>query len=645
MCMSRNSYLLDLLAVFRKFLGGSGVGRRRAFSTFLYISLGLLMISCSGVVTSTSEIDPSNNNTTQLQLSIGDNNINISDITILDVGRNRNSVIIRPCGELSIDHVTVMKENQAIDSEGFKLSFASQRGSPYGKRRHVYDSSETNDRNYYIDSAGGTDTLNFYYDDQYPANNTNAQRIVLTDTDGKNHIFQFDAVVQQCSADDLSGDGTPENPWLIEKDIHLHIVSTIMHASNEKYRDDHFRFVNDIDLGKTNAPWSEAANYQIASKGFTPIATTKDDFSTADLHTNVFKGVFDCNGRTISNLFISNTEGSGQLNNGSYLGLFAKVIDGTIQNCRITNAKVIGFSSVGGFAGSLEGNATIVNSSFSGSVSSLVGISGVILRESPGVNVGGIAGVMYHSSSISDSYFTGTVSGTYLVGGLVGYMHDGNVANSYANANVVATGNFRQIVGGLIGAVYGGTVKSSYAVGTVKADYGVGGLIGSVGIKRGYSDGAVIGSISTISNVYATGDVHANGLAASLIGVFHHTHSSVETAYATGLVHLVQPNTLQSEYAGVGLGGLNSATTSSSPNARIRHSYWDSERNHFNPIRYRGFTEGTEQTTSQLTSGVSYPNWHSSEWNFTAGKYPRLKNVVCANRQYADPIPEDCTDL
>ena len=146
-----------------------------------------------------------------------------------------------------------------------------------------------------------------------------------------------------------------------------------------------------------------------------------------------FGGHFDGNGKTISNVKISNPS-------NDYVGFFSKLsTGGELIGIKLENVDVLGYEYVGGLVGFADGS--ISNSYASGSVS---GTS----------NVGGLVGVTY--SSISNSYASGSVSGTSNVGGLVGW-NDGRISNSYALGSVTGTSS----VGGLVG-VASGSISSSY---------------------------------------------------------------------------------------------------------------------------------------------------------------------------------------
>jgi hypothetical protein len=172
-----------------------------------------------------------------------------------------------------------------------------------------------------------------------------------------------------------------------------------------------------------------------------------------------FAGSFDGNGKTLSNLSLNSPNSS--------LGLFGYLPSTStmITDVAVSNASVIGESSLGGLVGSDVG-ATITDSYVSGTVNGDGSIGGQD-------DVGGLVGAM-GGGSIINSYAAGTVSSSsssgIWVGGLVGAVFGGTVSNSYSTANVTAA----QVVGGLVGTNYG-TISKSYAAGHVNGTTLIGG--------------------------------------------------------------------------------------------------------------------------------------------------------------------------
>jgi Divergent InlB B-repeat domain/The GLUG motif len=114
--------------------------------------------------------------------------------------------------------------------------------------------------------------------------------------------------------------------------------------------------------------------------------------------------------------------------------------------------------------------------------------------------VGGLAGRNSYGD-VSNSYSTGSVTGVEDVGGLVGDNDQGTINDSYAASNMVGNNH----VGGLAGYNRQGTVSNSYASGSVGGSDYVGGFVG-----RNY--------YGTVSNSYSTGSVTGSTNVGGLLG-------------------------------------------------------------------------------------------------------------------------------
>jgi hypothetical protein len=109
-----------------------------------------------------------------------------------------------------------------------------------------------------------------------------------------------------------------------------------------------------------------------------------------------------------------------------------------------------------------------------------------------------------------------TVKGRQYVGGIVGYVADSSITNSYSTGDISgASGN----VGGIVGYVANGSITNSYATGDIS------GASSSVGGIAGYA-------IGDITNSYATGDISGNQFAGGIAG--YTNYGTITNSYATG---------------------------------------------------------------------------------------------------------------
>ena len=190
--------------------------------------------------------------------------------------------------------------------------------------------------------------------------------------------------------------------------------------------------------------------------GWQPIGIFSDDGDATN--DAAFTAVFEGNGNTVSNLFISRS-------GADYVGLFGHASFADIRNLGLENVDVTGGNNVGGLAGWNEVGA------------------------------------------ISDSYVTGSVSGVSNVGGLAG-RNNGSITTSYSAAAVSGTGSN---AGGLVGRNGDlGSILASYSTGAVSGVNSVGGFAGSnwgfeASIEASFSTGAVSGTGSEVGGFTGSG--------------------------------------------------------------------------------------------------------------------------------------------
>jgi len=248
------------------------------------------------------------------------------------------------------------------------------------------------------------------------------------------------------------GSRTAEDPYLIKTAEQMNAIGVNL-ADWDKY----FKLIEDIDLSNFTG-----TTFNIISQWV----------EWGSLNNQPFAGVFDGNGKTISNFSYNSTNEDG-------IGIFAYV-KGRIQNLQLVNPKIVGDGwNVGSLAGYFEEgrvvNCYVRNADISG-----------------GVYVGGLVGTS--DGLISSCSTNGRVFGDLFVGGLMGLLGDSLVTNCYSTAAVAGNQN----VGGLVGTTDNeySTINDSYAIGAVSGNIYVGGLTGL--LSRGatakcYSAGKVSG--------------------------------------------------------------------------------------------------------------------------------------------------------
>ena len=175
---------------------------------------------------------------------------------------------------------------------------------------------------------------------------------------------------------------------------------------------------------------------------------------------NMFLGIFDGNGKTITNLYINASQ--------NYMGLFGYTDQSTIKNLTFENANVTNTES---FTGILVGRVLI------GSTFQNIKISETCQMKGGRDYTGGIAGS--HDGNAYNCVNYASVQGKEDVGGLFGcYARTGDSMTACANyGNVTATS---QIAGGLVGYFSGGTIQDCANYGNVKSPTYVAGMAGFV---------------------------------------------------------------------------------------------------------------------------------------------------------------------
>ena len=172
-----------------------------------------------------------------------------------------------------------------------------------------------------------------------------------------------------------------------------------------------------------------------------------------------FQGIFDGNGKTVSNL---KTGGKSQ----SDVGFFGITTNGEIKNLTIENAKVTGYLDVGVVAGTpytskytditVKGNIEVNGYAYVGGAFGKNAYADI-------TNVDILATEGSYVKAYSDNYRT-------YVGGLVGFMGEGNVTVSDCDVKIDVTGSTCDI-GGLLGILhYGNTLKNCTYEGSIALD-------------------------------------------------------------------------------------------------------------------------------------------------------------------------------
>lgn len=280
---------------------------------------------------------------------------------------------------------------------------------------------------------------------------------------------------------ELSGKGTQESPYLIGTADELKLLSSNINSG--KGYSAHYKLTSDIDLG--GVEWTPIGYYSELYKD-----------------TVAFCGVFDGDGHTISNFKITK-------DSVVYVGLFGRVVGGTIKNLNVDKATInVKSAKVQRiYAGVLAGRITTTSPATHALVENCHVTNSSVTYNSYGtIYAGGLSGSVISGPYKNTSVFLGFSSAecdinihtiaknmeekqphVVTAGGLVGYLSAQvdstiTVINCNANADVYAhtlsTVVARPLSGGAFGNVRtvdtsgSGTIRinSCYSEGTVRAE-------------------------------------------------------------------------------------------------------------------------------------------------------------------------------
>ncbi len=367
------------------------------------------------------------------------------------------------------------------------------------------------------------------------------------------------------------------------------------------------------------------------------------DFEPIGSTSAPFSGIFDGNGKTISNLKITK---SGENNVG-----FFRLLGGSAT----TTAEVSNLTLV--LADGNENNPSIQGGSYTGAVAgqgygSVVGV-GVVGGAVKGVNdVGGLVGRLFPNTNntnlVIGTYVTADVIGTgNYVGGLVGNFDKGVVSTSFATGTVKGVAGAAGLVGGSSVEL---TIGSSYMTGDVRGSaHAAGGLVGSVAkciMGTSYFAGTVHGTRQvggligqqnnadlTIRDSYVLGEVkgthesHGYSIGGLIGEIVSEGTRSIQTSYVAGLVSSEDTRSTASA-ALVGNGASRSLT--------LTNVYFDVILTGQTVVSHPSITGATEYYTVDAVVRVTndadaeaikqsdFSNWDSSIWQWQDGQWPKF---------------------
>ena len=270
------------------------------------------------------------------------------------------------------------------------------------------------------------------------------------------------------------GDGKVGNPYIITTAEELKWFRDEVNSGNNEICAKIADNVEVIDM--STVCHAEDKSQNLIEKSWEPIG--KYDYRYQ------YRGTFDGNGKTITNLYIN----ASQL----HVGLFGYTYKGTIKNLTFEYANVTNTKDYTGILVGYIENSNLQNIK----ISNTCQIKG-------GKETGGIAGDFWGNAYNCVNY--ATVQGKERVGGLLGYCTAkySSITTCANYGNVTATGTD---AGGLVGYFISGTIQDCANYGDVKGTEHVAGM-------AGYVNEGKIQNVFSYGNVSATNRTQDIGMA------------------------------------------------------------------------------------------------------------------------------------
>ena len=287
-------------------------------------------------------------------------------------------------------------------------------------------------------------------------------------------LMPYGGAWAQTASQPSEGDGKTGNPYIITKAEELAWFRDQVNSGNNFICAKISDAVEVIDMSTVCHAADESQNLEELS--WKPIG--KNDYGYQ------YRGTFDGNGKTITNLYINASQNN--------VGLFGYTMEGTIKNLTFEYANVTNTKTYTGILVGYANNSNLQNIK----ISNTCQIKG-------GKETGGIAGDFWGNAYNCVNY--ATVQGKERVGGLLGYCTAkySSITTCANYGNVTATGTD---AGGLVGYFISGTIQDCANYGDVKGTERVAGM-------AGYVNEGKIQNVFSYGNVSATNRTQDMGMA------------------------------------------------------------------------------------------------------------------------------------
>ena len=408
---------------------------------------------------------------------------------------------------------------------------------------------------------------------------------VSAKADGKEQSYFTTEVVS------FLGKGTEADPYQISTAADL----------TQVYRKGYYKLMNDIDLTSYINQFSPTEGWQsIGRDGSETIHFDGNGHKITGLWCNSTRdntGLFSCfaNGN-IKDLTVETAAGK-QVKGGANTGiLIGKMINGTIENCKVTGTVADG-TPVGGMVGLFDG----------GSI-----------------------------SCCQATIMIATTGATSYVGGLVGETTGGTVDQCVTLGTITATG-VTSYVGGMIGK-NSATVTNCYSNAEVTSSYNAAGLVA-------YNYGL-------IEKCYAVGNLNSQNFAAGVVGYNDGENAIVRNCVAmNNKIEVTYESQQVQQGGGYGqriIGGIKNNAPAPEMNNYALKTMQVSVNDVPQKV-YDDIMNGTAKVGDDLTKATTYQElfWDFTNiWGISEGeRYPYLKNNIAnvlqpGDDQNPEPDPE-----
>ena len=476
------------------------------------------------------------------------------------------------------------------------------------------------------------------------------------------------------AADFDGGDGSAGNPYRIADGAQLAYLSYLVGDGNTLFNDPDVYYVLTADIVLNDTSDLNTWESTSPANAWIPIGNQGEPF-VANLNGD---------GHTVFGVYFSDSSDP----DGNFAGLFG-YLDGTVQDLNVDESYILGRDNVGGIAGYVGINGSVISCTNAGTVTGgnasaggIGGIAGYVdgviidclntgkVDAKNSQAAGGIAGFVNSNAGVTNSSNTGMIAGTAGVsglsnsntgiGGIAGFVAaDANI-DGCSNTGTIFTGTVTGSnlgganggIGGIAGSSYG-LVANSYNTGTVSGttqgtNGGTGGIAGSVS--------STADSDSVIINCYNTGMVTGNnqgtnggtgGIAGSIVDAY------VINCYNTGTITNVDGKhggiagvavsaSISFSYfsgstAGVGSGTASETCLSFTGSAlagSVSIPPFASTNNILNALNYRAYTETDHDLLFFKVSSGSVP------YVFAEEPYFKVDFVTAGPAAAVQLIPE-----